>query len=144
MRIVCCVVAAFLFSVSWAQAQSSPYSHILKIYNVGATTPIQSTPAPSGAALCNQEPSIAPTGDVINPTVLEYDDPSNAGKVCRLSLSSFFGGLPIGQRMVGRVVLVDDAAGLTSDESADSNPFVRRAAPPQPAHVRIVKIGGGL
>lgn len=135
------VVLLFAFAVS-AAAQQSPYGAKLLIYNVGATTPVQTTTAPASAATCGMTPSPDPVGDAVNPRVLEYTDPSNAAKVCQVQLAAFFGGLPVGQRQEGRVAFVDEAAGLESDPSAVSNPFVRRTPPPPPARVRILRGGG--
>lgn len=135
------ILALVLVAVP-ASAQSAMYAHRLQVFNVGASTPVQTTTAPASAATCGQAPSADPSADVVNPRVLEYQDPSNPAQVCVVPLAAFFGGLPVGVRQEARLVFVDEAAGLESDPSAASNPFVRRTAPPPPVRVRVVRGGG--
>lgn len=138
------VTGLLLLIALWPTPASAQqrYTHKLQVFNVGASTPIQTTSAPAAAATCGLAPSAVTSGDTVNPTAFEYDDPATVGRVCRVPLSAFFGGLPVNVRQEARLIFVDEAAGLESVPSDPSNPFVRREPPLPPAHVRAVRGGG--
>lgn len=127
--IVVCPVAAL------AQTVVSVYT--LKVFAPGATAPIQATTAPLTAATCNVVPL---TGrSTVNPTLAQFDDAAHVGMACALPLAAFFGGLPIGAYRA--TMALTDNAGLTSPDSALSNPFERRLAPRAPVNLRVTAGG---
>lgn len=52
----------------------------LRIYNVGAASPLSTTDLQATAVVCNQ--AAPTTTSTINPTKVLWDDPDNVGKVC--------------------------------------------------------------
>ncbi len=135
------LVLAFLLAPSVAHAQA-PATYTLRVYNQGQATPVQTTSAPASATTCNLAPSATSTAPVVNPRIVEWDDPANVGRVCRLDLASFFGGLPVFATQTATLSVTDDL-GQVSDESNQSNPFVRAVPPTALRNLRVVR-GGGL
>jgi hypothetical protein len=111
-----------------ASAQQAAPVYTLKLYQPGASAPMQGTTAPASAAVCGQAPSPASTGNVVNPKYAEFDDPAMAGQVCRIDFASFFGGLPV-STLFTATLSYTDANGLTSDESNVAGPFVQGPRP---------------
>jgi hypothetical protein len=132
------ILLASLLVPALAFAQA-PASYTLKIYNQGASSPVQSTTAPASAATCNLAASPASAGAVPNPKIAEWNDPANAGKVCRIDFSAFFGGLPMNVLQTATLTVTDDL-GQVGPESAPSNPFVM--APPPGLLLNLRVIGG--
>lgn len=104
-----------------------------------AGSPISDTPFPASAVTCNQT-ALTPGTTVVNPTLVEFDDAANAGKVCTINLAggTVITSLPIASGYV--VVLTQtDGNGLTSARSAASNPFGVAASPATITGVKVIR-----
>ena len=114
----------------------------LRVYAVGGLTPATDTELTG--AVCNLDASLMPpAAEAQNPTHAWWDDPVNAGRVCRWTDTNQTGGpllaLPIGTRFEATLSF-QNATGR-GPESPRSNPFSRPI--PLPAAPPRVRIGSG-
>src|SRR5262245_1020479 len=66
--------------IAHAASAQSITAYPLKIYNVGATTPLSTTDLLAANVVCNQAPPT--TTSTIDPTKVIWDDEANAGRLC--------------------------------------------------------------
>lgn len=132
-RLLLAALVVLLPAVAHAQTPASSY--VLKFYNVGAPSPIQTETFAASTALCGQTKPAATS--TVNPTRFFWDDPAGGGKVCILgeSASGPLFSIPLGN-YEGTVAAVNATA-----SSAESNraPFSRDAALPAPSNFAIVR-----
>lgn len=98
-------------------------SYPLRIYNVGATSPLSTTDLLAANVVCNQT---APSStSPVNPMRAIWDDPDNAGKVCIWTDPGTgpLASLPFGATSYEATLAATNAAG-TSPES-NRAPFSR-------------------
>jgi hypothetical protein len=123
----------FLTFVALANAQT-PETYLARYYNAGASAPVQTEAFAASGAACNLLPS--PGGSTVNPTLLEWNDIANVGRVCR-RVSAGAGNLqslPIGSY---EATLSASNTGGTSPES-NRAPFSRAVvAPGAPTGFRV-------
>jgi len=144
---VCSVFSVFfVFLASLASAQTIT-SYQLKIYLVGAATPISApTTLPVASFVCNQAPP-APTAPTANPTRIVIDDvafplpPSPAARVC-IYTDAGTGpllSLPFGTANYEGTLTATNAAGSSSESvrSSFTRPGLQPGAPP--TGVRFIK-----
>lgn len=98
----------------------------------GGLDPITSVPTLLTAgviATCNLTPTAGtPPANPTNPTILEFDDPGNVGKSCRLTRPL------VNMNGTGfRVIIVANGPSGRSDVSNIAGPFVLSAIPGRPA-----------
>lgn len=130
------VLFALLGAVLSAQATPTT-SFQLQFFAPGVSTttgtPFHVVTVPVGGTTCNRDPQVpVTTGVVANPKVAEWDDPSNTGKACQVTLD--LTPVPFGTNY--RLVLVAvDANGDLSDPS-NAVPFDRRGKPATPQRLR--------
>lgn len=102
--------------------------------------PVQSNTFAAGAFTCGQPPVAAPTGTVVNPGQIHWDDPSASGKTCGLTFNqtvTIF-AIPIGN-YVATVIGIGPTQGA-GGRSAASNPFshaIVLASPSVPTNVIV-------
>lgn len=86
------------------------------------TTPaFRTVTIPITPTLCNQPPFTTTPATIVNPTKVDWDDPTNAGRLCLADLTTFFVGLPAGS-YISTITSLDDL-NRVSGRSAVSNPF---------------------
>lgn len=101
-------------------------------------TPIQTTQAALNLATCNTTSTAPPAPVVVaNPVSVEFDDPTNAGKVCRLDRSAFFGGLPVAVGQYRAALAFGNDVGQTGAPGVSADSFLRLGPVLVPANVRI-------
>jgi len=125
-------------------AQTGVTITALSVQVFTASTPTTGTPAitpqtvtwGSAAVPCNLAPTTAPTGTVVNPASLEFDDPALVGRVCRVNFASYFSTLPAatGYKATTTYTYSD---GFTSARSTATGPFDEVAAHPAPTGVGV-------
>jgi len=122
----------------WATTLSAQTidSYVIRIYVVGASSPLQAETVLAAATVCNQpDPGALST---VNPTRIVWDDGAHPGQVCTFTETA--GGVlvsvPVGANYEGTLSAVN-AAGASA-ESARA-PFQRLAVPLVPTHVRMVR-----
>jgi hypothetical protein len=64
-----------------AQAAPPPLGYELRYFLPGAPAPFYAVPLPAGGYTCGLAPSTS--SDTRNPTMVEWDDPTDARRVCR-------------------------------------------------------------
>lgn len=104
-----------LFIAGPASAQSIT-AYPLKVYNVGASSPLSTTDLLAANVVCNQ--TAPTTTSPVNPMRAIWDDPDNAGKVCVWTDPGTgpLASLPFGATVYEATLSATNAAG-TSPES---------------------------
>ncbi len=106
--------------------------------NPATGTPVQTTQAALSVATCNTVSTAPPAPVVVaNPTSVEFDDPTNAGKVCRLDRSAFFGGLPVAVGQFKAAAAFVNDVGQTGAPGVSADAFLRLGPVLVPGNVRI-------
>lgn len=114
----------------------TPTSYVLKIYNAGASSPVQTFTFQASATVCNQTPLTGTT--TVNPNKVIWDDIANSGKDCVWTdpgTGPLF-AVPTPGNYEGTLAASNTAG--TSAESARS-PFSRLALPTVPTGVGLVR-----
>lgn len=104
--------------------------YTLRIYLVGATSPLLTYSIAPSQVVCGQPAVSTPTSTVINPKVIVWDDPANVSLTCRWSYSGSGNGplyaVPVGS--VYELTLTAVSTSGSGPESARSNPFAHAIA----------------
>lgn len=82
---IAAVLIGFLLALAAIASAQTVDGYRLNIYNAGAApgaTPMQTFDFLSTAITCNLPPSTV-TGVPVNPTIVLWDDPTNAGRECQ-------------------------------------------------------------
>lgn len=106
-------------------------SYTFRVYNQGASAPVQTSVFQIANVQCNQPAVTPPTGTVSNPNRVAWNDPVNAGKACIWNDpgTGVLFSLPFGAQVYEATIVATNGAG-TSPESARSNLFTRPGLPP--------------
>lgn len=135
MRQLVLIVVLSLATAASAAAQVAPIvRYDVTFYNVGAPQPLQAaSQIPFSNFVCNQTlvPAVAP---VINPRVLEFDDPANVGKGCIYTdpgtASGVLFSMPVQTGPIEATVNAITSTNIASGESARSNSFTHPGTAP--------------
>jgi hypothetical protein len=123
-------------------AQSDIAVYTLRLYNQGALMELYQYNIQMPEIICDQPDMATPTGIVVNPHWVIWDDPSIIGRTCRWTYTGAGSGplfaLPIGGPY-DATLSKTTWSGEQSPESARSNPFVRAETLSAPSGVRLVK-----
>lgn len=134
---------AILGLASVATAQTAPtVTYRARIYNTTIVGLATTYDFPASQVMCGQVRVSPPAGVVANPTQFRWEDPANASLDCvwtDAGTGPLF-ALPVGADNYDATLQGISEAGLTSDESARSNPFWRPGSPPAtPTQFRLVR-----
>lgn len=124
-----------LASAAVAAQGATIASYELQVFQAGVDpvtgNPFSVTTIPATAVTCNLAASTAPTTTLTNPRFVVWDDPTNAGKECRVDRSTYLLGLPVGMNYrAALVALAGTAPEQRSVRSGPSSPFTLAAVAP--------------
>lgn len=109
-------------------------SYELRVYLLGATTPLSTTPFQSTDVTCNLVPPAL--GSTVNPTRILWDDPDNIGKSCQWTGGSgLLVSLPASAYEATLVAI--NAAGPSGE--SNKAPFSRLNLAPVPQHLLLTR-----
>lgn len=117
------LVLLMVLTAASVQAQA-PSGYVFKVFNQGASSPLQTTTLQASSFVCDQTPPPPVTGTAINPTKVSFNDPVNTGQAC-IYVDNGTGpllALPFGTQIYTATIATVNSAG-TSADSASSNPF---------------------
>ena len=77
---------------------------------------------------CNLMPTTPPSGTLVNPTIIEFDDPAAIGRACRANVGPLFSALPVATGYRATITALSLAG--PSARSNVSNPFDAAQVPP--------------
>lgn len=134
-RILLLVLVILLGVLSRPAFAQTTTSYILKYYNAGAPSPVQTETIQAASAVCNQ---VLPTivGNV-NPNKAIWNDPVNTGKFCIYTEAT---GGPLFSLPVGSyegTLTATNVVGNSAESARVS--FVEGAVPAAPTGLRIVQ-----
>lgn len=126
------LAAVVLLAASSAGAQDLPnfpppahhYELAVFRFAVSQTIPFSITVLTPELVSCGHRPSDDPIDGVPNPTVFEWEDPSDSTKACRVTATSVVLSLPLGTNYRGGVRAVS-ALGVATEWVLSTNTFRR-------------------
>ncbi len=80
MRLI--IIALVLVIASAASAAAQVTAETLTIYRQGSSTPAGAYVLPRANMACGVDVTAAPSGVVVNPRIVEWNDPARPGRAC--------------------------------------------------------------
>lgn len=121
------------------QAGQAIDTYELRLYAPGASAPMTSSQIDASATTCNLAAPPPATPPVVNPTLVIWDDPQNASRVCQWTPGGQASGtlvqLPDGAH---EAVVVSIYMGVAGPESPRV-PFSRVVPRPAPTGLRLIR-----
>lgn len=138
-----CTTLLIVLVMPASVAAQPPTSYILKISNIGASTPFSTTTLPASGFVCGVTPKLAsPSGTFANPKRVVIDDPAAPTTADCVFTDAGAGpllALPFGTQQYNAVIDVVNSAG-TSADSLVSNSFSRPGTvAPAPTGLRVTQ-----